>query len=309
MMAPPDLSIILLNWNSLEVTSGALISLREYTQGISYEVFVVDNGSTRDASVTELPRRFPWVQFLWNSQNEGFTRANNRACRLARGRYVLLLNSDTVQTENALGAAVGYMDRHSDVGALGIAHRNNDATGSFQPSLFDYPRPWAEIRGLMRIFAARLPPAPERTPPEQDVDWVCGSFLLMRRECLEQVGELDERFFSYDEDIDWCLRANRASWKVRFWPGASMIHLGGIANPLMRDKTFTMFRSHLSYIHKHHGWLTAATYYSAMALRLMGATARQSVRWLSGRARSADVWQRCRRQIQFLFLQPGRAGG
>src|SRR5262249_46478792 len=236
-----DLSVVLVNWNSLEVTSAALSSLEEYTQGISYEVFVVDNGSTRDQSALELPRRFPSARFLRNDANLGFTRANNQGIRLARGRYVLLLNNDTVQVEDALGAAVGYMDRHPDVGALGIMHRNNDEARSFQPSFFEDPRPWREMAALLGLVRA-APAATAEPAPEQDVDWVCGSFLMMRRAALEQVGELDERFFIYDEDVDWCLRARRAGWKVRFWPGARMVHLGATSNPLMKDKTFTMFR-------------------------------------------------------------------
>jgi GT2 family glycosyltransferase len=304
-----DLSVVLVNWNSLEVTSAALASLREQTRGITYEVFVVDNGTTKDESVTELPRRFPWAHFLRNDANLGFTKANNQGIRRSVGRYVVLLNNDTVQTENALGAAVRYMDEHADVGALGIMHRNNDAGRTFQLSFFRYPRPWAEAAALLGLAAEAPPPASEDDPPEQDVDWVCGSFLMMRRATREQIGELDERFFIYDEDVDWCLRARSAGWKIRFWPGARMVHLGATSNLLMKDKTFTMFRSHLSYVRKHHGAAAAACYYVAMGLRLTGATAKQTLRCLIGRANGGDVLQRLRRQLQFMLLQPGRAGG
>jgi GT2 family glycosyltransferase len=303
-----DLSVILVNWNSLEVTSAALASLQEHTQGISYEVFVIDNGTTRDGGVAELPQRFPWIRFIANPENRGFTKANNQGIRPSRGRYVLLLNNDTVQIENALGKAVRYMDEHPEVGALGITHRNNDADRTFQPSFYEFPKPWQEIRRLFRRTRAQAV-VPTEAPAEQDVDWVCGSFLLMRRACLEQVGELDERFFIYDEDIDWCLRAQQAGWKVRFWPGAAMVHLGAAANPFMKDKTLVMFRSHLSYIRKHHSRLAAGLYYVAMGLRLAGATTKQLLGLLIGRASLADLRQRWRRQVQFLFLRPGRVGG
>src|SRR5262249_35300887 len=183
-----DLSVILVTWNSLDVTSAALTSLREQTQGIACEVFVIDNGTTRDETVSELPRRFPWVRFITNPENRGFTRANNQGIRPARGRYVLLLNNDTVQTENALGKAVHYMDARPCVGALGLMHRNNDADRTFQPSFYEFPKPWREI---VRLFGRRRGQAvvPTEVPAEQDVDWVCGSFLLLRRACLEQVGE------------------------------------------------------------------------------------------------------------------------
>jgi GT2 family glycosyltransferase len=303
--APPDLSLVLVTWNALEVTTAALESLRAHTHGISYEVFVIDNGTTRDATPTELPRRFPWVRFIANPDNRGFTRANNQGIREARGRYVLLLNNDTVQTENALGEVVHYLDAHPDVGALGILHRNNDAGKTFQPSFFGFPRPLGDVVGLFRRPRELTPPS----VAEQDVDWVCGSFLLMRRAALDQVGPLDERYFIYDEDIDWCLQAKRLGWKVRFWPGVSMIHLGAAANPFMRDKTLVMFRSHVSYLRKNHGRPAAAAFYLAMGLKLSLAAGKQACRWLLGKASRADFRQRLERLHNFAALRPGKVGG
>ncbi len=300
-----DLSIILINWNSLEVTSGALASIREQTQGVSYEVIVIDNGSTRDNSVTELPRRFPWIHLIRNPDNCGFTRANNQGIELARGRYVLLLNNDTIQTEDALGAAVRYLDDHAEVGALGILHRNSDLERSFQPSFFAFPQPMRDVFGLFGMCRE----CRSLEMKEQDVDWLCGSFLMIRRDCLNQVGMLDERYFIYDEDIDWCLRASRLGWKVRFWPQVSMIHLGAAANPLMRDKTLVMFRSHVSYFRKNHGRVAALAFYLAMGLKLTLAVAKQGLRLLIGRASRKDVRQRWQRQWNFLLLRPGRVGG
>jgi len=305
----PDLSIVLVNWNACEMTSAALESIASHTRGISYEVFVADNGSTRDASVTELPRRFPAIQFISNASNTGFSVANNQGLARARGRYVLLLNNDTIQTENALAAAVRYMDAHPEVGGLGILHRNADAERSDQPSAFGFPRPWREVASLLGVRWSTDYGAPVRADAEQDVDWVCGSFLLMRRACLEQVGRLDERFFIYDEDIDWCRRAHSAGWKVRFWPGASMVHVGASARPFMKDKTFVHFRSHLSYIRKHHSPAPAAMYYLVMVGRLTLATLWQTMRWLGGAASLADVRERSNRQMQFALLRPGRTGG
>src|SRR5687768_3466307 len=120
MAATTDLSIVLVNWNSLNVTADALRSMREHTQGISYEVIVLDNHSTLDQSVPELPAMFPWVRFVANAHNLGFSRANNIGMMMSTGRYVLLLNNDTRQTRNALGEAVRYLDEHPQVGALGI---------------------------------------------------------------------------------------------------------------------------------------------------------------------------------------------
>jgi GT2 family glycosyltransferase len=298
----PDLSIVMVTWNALDVTSAAIESIREHARGIRYEVFVIDNGTTKDDTVAELRRRFPWVRFIANPDNRGFTRANNQGIREARGRYVVLLNNDTIQTENALGEAVRYMDLHPDVGALGIMHRNNDAEKTFQESFFEFPRPLSDLLALFGI--RRAAPAPEIK--EQDVDWVCGSFLMMRRECLEKIGPLDERYFIYDEDIDWCLQAKRAGWKVRFWPGVSMIHLGAQANQHMRDKILVMFRSHLSYLRKNHGWPAATGYYLGMGLKLTLSTCKQILGLLIGRATRTDVRQRWLRLRNFVALRLGK---
>jgi len=302
---PPDVSIVLVNWNACEMTTAAIRSIEAHTQRATCEIIVVDNGSTRDQSARDLPARFPGITFIANAENRGFGAASNQGLTRARGRYGLLLNTDTIQTEDAIGAAVAYMDADSQVGALGILHRNQDATRSPQPSTFAFPRPWQEITALVGM-RRNAPAKPAET--ERDVDWVCGSFLMVRRACLDRVGLFDERFFVYDEDIDWCRRAWRAGWKVRFWPGVSMVHLGSASQPFITDKTFMHFRSHLSYVRKHHSWTLAALYYVVMVGRLTLAAAWQSLKWMTGRARFADVRERVSRQWQFALLRPSRSG-
>lgn len=299
-----DLSVIMANWNALEVTATALESIRERTSGIDYEVIVVDNGTTADRSPTELPARFPWAKFLLNAENLGFTRANNQGIRLASGRYVLLLNNDTIQTEDALGESVRYLDAHPEVGALGILHRNNDEQRSIQDSCYSFPSLFGRLSGMFQAG----PQAPRPPAVERDVDWVCGSFLMIRRACLEQVGPLDERFFAYFEDVDWCRGAKQAGWSVRFWPGASLIHLGSGAAPYLRDKTGMMYRSEFTYFRKRHSLAAAAIYHAAMSAMLAGGVAKQVVRWASGGGRSDDVRDRWRRLIRFATLRPARAG-
>lgn len=299
-----DVSVILVTWNALDVTAAALESLQTHTSGVTYEVFVIDNGTTKDSSVTELPRRFPWIHFIANNANLGFTKANNIAIKQARGRHVLLLNSDTIQTENAIGEAVRYMDAHPDVGVLGIMHRNNDPERSFQPSAHRFPKPLHEIQVLYGL-GRHADPYPAQ---EMDVDWVCGSFLLIRRATLEQVGPMDERFFTYNEDIDWCQRITKAGWKIRYWPGARMIHIGSSASPFVRDKTSIMFRSHLTYLRKHHGIVIAALFYLAMGFKLILAAIKQLVLWAIGRSAKHDIKLRWQRLKNFVFVQPSKSG-
>jgi hypothetical protein len=249
------------------------------------------------------------MHFIANSRNTGFSVANNQGIARSTGRYILLLNNDTIQTEDALKKAVDYMDAHPDVGALGILHRNADAARSPQASAYPFPRPWRELLTLAGLRSGAGDGAASAIDREADVDWVCGSFLLMRRACLEAIGPLDERFFIYDEDIDWCRRAWNAGWKVRFWPGASMVHVGAAARPFMKDKTFVHFRSHLSYFRKHHGWPPALLYYAIMVGRLTIATLAQTAKWMIGAAPFDEVRERSNRQMQFALLRHGRSGG
>ncbi len=303
--SPPDLSVVVVNWNSFRLLEAALDSLAAQTSGISYEVIVVDNGSTRDGSAELIPQRFPGVRFLANRENLGFGKANNQAFAVAKGRHVLLLNADTRQIENALGRSVEYLDRHSEVGALGILHLNDDAALSVQPSWHRFPRPLDDLKGLLRMG---LPLPPPHAAEERDVPWACASFLMVRRECLEQVGGFDERFFIYDEDIDWCRRIGRAGWAIRFWPGARFVHVGSASGALMSDKTFSNLRSRLTYYRKHHGAPWAVLLYLAAVGKLAVGAARETARALLGRAAWADAAARWRRAAQLAGLQSSKTG-
>jgi GT2 family glycosyltransferase len=300
-----DLSVILVNWNAAALTAEALRSIRAYTVGITYELFVVDNGSRDSSEPAALEAEFPWAHVLRNPDNRGFSRANNQALRRARGRYLLLLNNDTRQVEDALGTAVRWMDGHPDVGALGITHLNDDAGKTPQHSFFAFPDPWLDVRSLVGLEDVALP-TPE-FDREQDVDWLVGSFLMIRRACYEDVGELDERFFVYDEDIDWCLRARQSGWRITYSPCAKLVHVGSASKPHLKDKTFMHYRSHLAYLSKHHG-PAAAAYYLAMSARLAASTGKQVVRLLAGRASFEDVTTRLLRQRHFMTLGHGKAG-
>ena len=304
---PIDVSIILISWNSLDLTAAALSTLRYHTTGVNYEVFVIDNGTTKDAGVSELPRRFPWITFIANLTNLGFSRANNQGIKRARGRYVLLLNSDTEQTENAIGQVVEYMDANPDIGILGVMHRNGDLGRTYQSSSAPFPTPASSCARL--LFGSIIAPVPATVPPpERDVDWVTGSFLLIRRACLDQIGPLDERFFVYAEDIDLCFQARKAGWRVRFWPGVSLVHFGSSSADQVADKTFMLYRNEFEFFRKNHPPLATLAFYAVMAARLGLSTIYLAARWLVGRSRWAEVQVRWNRQWSFMTLRSDRWG-
>jgi GT2 family glycosyltransferase len=305
-----DVSVILISWNSVELTSTAINTLRERTAGVTYEIIVVDNGSDRDGGAGELARRFPGILVIANPDNRGFAAANNQGLSVARGRYLLLLNSDTLQTENAIGKSVHYMDAHPDVGVLGIAHRNGDSALTHQPSTAAFPTPLRRALGLLWSFVphSRYPNTTSDVPSEADVDWVVGSFFMIRRACLESVGPLDERFFVYGEDIDWCYQAWRAGWRVRFWPGVSLVHLGSSSASQVCDKTFMLYRNEMRFFRKNFSSASVLACYAAMSARLAASTLYQLFRWMAGRATRLDVRERWRRQRNFMWMESDRRG-
>jgi len=237
-----DVSIVIVNWNTCELLRACLSSIpRAMRDGdghgaASYqiEIIVVDNGS-HDGSAEMAARTFPHVRLLINERNVGFAAANNLALRGAHGRYLLLLNSDTVVRPSAIEAMVTHMDAHPDLGAVGPRLLNAD--GSLQLSAHDFPRldhdavmlldvkHWPMVGVVARRFAQRAyGPLHEQT---RTVDWVSGACLMLRREALRQVGVLDEAYFFFFEESDLCYRLSERGWRTAFLADAEVIHMGG----------------------------------------------------------------------------------
>jgi len=224
-----DLSVIIVNWNTRDLLQKCLFSLYCYTKGISYEVFVVDNGSS-DGSPEMVEQLFPSVHLIHNKKNIGFSKANNQAIRLTSSRYILLLNSDTELTSNALQEVVLFMDSHPSVGISGTRLLNAD--GTFQYSCDLFPR--TPMRLLRDKFADTCYPGNAITRQRKialwnynqnfAADYLIGAMLLIRRETLDQIGLLDEQFFMYAEDIDWCYRAALAGWETYYLGEISIYH-------------------------------------------------------------------------------------
>ena len=206
------LSIVIVNYNVCGFLEQCLLSLADAVKEIPHEIFVVDNAST-DGSDTYIPRRFPQVKYIYNTENVGFARANNQAMALSSGRYVLLLNPDTVVGESVLSEACRFLDDHPDAGALGVKMLDGD--GRFLPeSKRGFPSPWVsfcKIFGLAKIFprSPRFGRYHLRYLGENEinrVDVLSGAFMLLRRSTLDRCGLLDEQFFMYGEDIDLSYR-------------------------------------------------------------------------------------------------------
>jgi len=261
----PDLSIVVVSWNTralLERCLGA-VAASLAAAPLAAETFVVDNGSS-DGSPALVRERFPWVHLIANDRNRGFTAANNQALRLARGRHLLLLNSDAEPLGGALAALVRFLDEHPRAGACGPELLNPD--GSHQSSRRRFPTlatALVESTTLQRFVPARHPllrryyalDLPDhRAAP---VDWVVGACLVVRRRAAEQVGLLDEGFFMYSEELDWCRRLRSAGWEVWYVPSARVVHHGGGSSGrdlLHRHRYF--HESKCRYFAKYHGRLT-----------------------------------------------------
>jgi len=249
---PCDLSVVVVSWNVVNLLRDCLGSIAAGADGLLPEIIVVDNASA-DGSAAMVRAEFPSALLIANTENLGFARANNQGLRISRGRYVLLLNSDTATPAGALGRLAGFLDSHPEAGAVGP--RLLRPGGTPQPYAFgsDPTIGYLLRRGANRLLFRR-PLHDWATTTIQEVDWVSGACLLVRREAIEQVGLLDEQIFMYFEDNDWCLRMRSAGWQVYYVPQVEITHLGGQSvaqNPAVRS---AYYRSLEYFYKKHYGW-------------------------------------------------------
>lgn len=226
------LSVAIVNWNTRQMLLDALASIYDSPPPFGFEVIVVDNASA-DGSAAAVAERFPQVVLITNTDNTGYAEGNNQAIKTAQAAYILLLNPDVLLPVGGLEKAVGFMEAHSDAGALGVRQVHPNA--KLQRSVRGFPTPvtvlW-ELLGLSRIFPnSRLFGAYRMTwfdyTHVTEVDQPMGTFLLMRRTVIEQIGILDEAFPIFFNEVDWCLRCKRAGWRIYFTPDVEIVHYGG----------------------------------------------------------------------------------
>ncbi|MDI7274752.1 MAG: glycosyltransferase family 2 protein [Anaerolineae bacterium] len=262
----PDLSVIIVSWNTAPLLRACLDSIRQHSTGVSTQIIVVDNASD-DGSAEMVAGRYPGAVLISNASNLGYARANNQGISRASGRYVLLLNSDTEVRAGALAAMVAYMDGHPQVGAAGPRLIGPDGTIQRSYDLFPL-RPWqmAWQKGLDVIWPGNALTRRGRigrwdpTRPLA-VDWLVGAALLVRGDVIALVGGLDERFWMYGEDLDWCYRIRRTGWQVHYLPQAAVYHRHGGSSErspgLARQLARRREESLVLFYRKHYGALAA----------------------------------------------------
>jgi len=254
-----DVSIIVVNWNARELLCRCLQCVESTVRRASYEIIVVDNGST-DGSQEMVKRDFPKTRLIENTQNIGFAAANNQGMAISQGRYVLLLNSDAFVKEGTIDTMVAFMDAHPDAGMAACKLLYED--GTVQPSVTRFPTLETEFYtavGLEKLF----PNSPVFGKymmrywdhnDAREVDVIMGAFMLARQEAIEQVGRMDASFFMYSEEVDWCYRFKQAGWKIYSTPEVEAIHIwGGTSRQVRAEMLVQLYRSRVQFFRKHYG--------------------------------------------------------
>lgn len=256
-----DLSIIIVNWRVRELVRRLLASILTHTSDITFEVFLIDNDSG-DGTPEIIHAEFPQVQVIANTQNLGFAKACNQGISQSRGEFVLLLNPDTELFDNALAKLVTWMRSRREVGILGGKLLYPDRR--LQPGVRRFPTFASQALIILKLHHLFPKLAPLRSyfardfdyDREQEVDQVMGALFCIQREVIEKIGLLDEAFFIWFEEVDYCKRAKAAGFKVVYTPAVSVIHHGGqsFAQVFSLKKQQMFNRSLQTYMHKHHGF-------------------------------------------------------
>jgi N-acetylglucosaminyl-diphospho-decaprenol L-rhamnosyltransferase len=256
-----DAGIIMVSFNTRDLTLACLRSAYKQTQGARFEVIVVDNAST-DGSAEAIAAEFPDVRLIASDVNLGFAAANNRAARGATGTYILLLNPDTVVLGGAIDRIVAFAEAHPDYGIYG--GRTMFGDGSLNPtSVWRKPTVWnmfCRASGLSAlakdspVFSADMYGGWARDTV-REVDMVSGCFLLIHRALWERLGGFDTSYFMYGEDWDLCLRARALGARCLFCPEAEIIHYGGASEPVRADKLVRLFQSKVKLFRAHWGFV------------------------------------------------------
>lgn len=306
-----DLSIVIPSWNTRELLENCIRSIFRETKTTSLEIIVVDNGSS-DGSKEMISSRFPGVRLIENDHNLGFAKASNQGIEATRGRYILLLNSDTAILASALDRMVRFMGLHLTVGACGPRILNPDGSLNsmgrqrkwlFQPNwsaAADDP-----LASLLSPFEFRFEQSRRqgRDPDEiADVDVVSGACLLIRRQVLDQIGLLDEELEIYNEEDDLCRRVQQAGWRICYFPKAEIIHHKGMTTNRARIAQgipVKAYRTKIRFHRKYHGRIAVLL----LRLVLMATTFLEMVAYTIRYLVSPSTRERLERKIRIRWRQ------
>ncbi len=286
-----ELSIIIVSWNVRDLLRQCLDSIDRGKTGLDLEVIVVDSASV-DGTQEMVVAEFPWVMLLAQTENVGFPRGNNIGIRQARGHKLLLLNPDTIVKGDALHQMVDYLEEHASVGALGP--RLSYPDGTIQSSKRRFPtvltaffestwlEPWTP-GGMLERYRAQDVADDEIA----DVDWVMGAALMVRHSVVEQVGLMDEDYFMYSEELDWCRRIKDAGWRVVYFPRAEIVHFEGKSSEqAVTERHINFQRAKLRYFRKYHGRLVCSALRAYLLLSYATQLLLESAKGLVGHKRA-----------------------
>lgn len=250
-----DLSIVILNYQTFELTKNTIDSVLKYNYPFSYEILLVDNASGDD-SLSKLKDYFKdKVKFIASAENNGFAAGNNQALAIAEGRYILLLNSDTVVWENTLENIYNYMEEHNDVGACGcrVLLENGELDKACKRSFPNVKNSFFKLFHIptnskdANYYLDSLP-----DDEIYEIDCLTGAFMFIKSEVLDKVGFLDESFFMYGEDIDLCFRIKNAGWKIVYYGKSKITHFKGGSSKKQRPKLIYEFYHAMYIYYKKH---------------------------------------------------------
>lgn len=300
------ISAVIVNWNTRDMLLECLASLDRQEGVFDKEVIVVDNGST-DGSSKAVRSAFPDTILIENSVNTGFACANNLGINKSTGDYVCLINSDVELLDGCLFKMMVYMESDLRIGVAGPKILNPDRT--LQNSCRKFPSLWNNLclaLGLDKVFKHIPVFSGEhmRYFPhdiQMNVDYLAGCFLMVRRGALTEVGLLDERYFIYQEEVDWCKQFHKMGWKVSFYPGAAVVHHHA-ASSSKDPVRFTVARQKalVQYWQKHHsamsGWALRSILITNRVLRIVG----RSILLLAQMSRRARLRNKLKEDIACL---------
>ena len=267
-----DLTISIISAENLDLLLPCLHSVFDTTNHATLEVYVVDNASGDDTAMA-VEAQFPQVQVLRNDIRLGFSTNNNLVLDRGQGRYLMLLNDDTLVLPGTLDHMVEFMDAHREVGAVSGAQVDPD--GSLQHAFGRFPHPVVEALWPASQWSYR---SARRSEEPFEVDWVCGAAMLVRREVIEQVGVLDTAFDPiYSEEVDWCYRIREAGWPICVLPEAQIVHYGGQTMNRALPHKYELLLSHKLLFFKKHSGQSAARVYRAS---LWASTSVKAMWWM-----------------------------